>query len=852
MIIYPVRASKGGLGGKAAGLLKLKRAGVAVPDFLVVPAVNFDAIIKGGDGDPEIIRNKLSCYTLKESDRERIKDILATWDFPRNAVVVRSSIADEDGSRHAFAGLMASFVNLTKLDDVYACVAACAASAYSAIATGYRKQNGLQAKPRTGVIIQQQIDAAVSGVVFSTFPEYPREMAIHAVWGFGEGLVSGRFQPDEFYLQKENGKPTRIKIADKQHEMVATAPKGTIEKEVEAARRGVACLSDKELAQLYSIAAELEERFGHPQDIEFVIRDQKVWVVQSRPVTQPIPEVLVYDNSNIQESYCGVTTPLTFSFARRAYATVYKQTMRVLALPEKKVQAHEQVVNNLLHLLKGRIYYNINHWYKGLLLLPSFKQNKEDMERMMGLQEPVHFIAGTSKTIWEKLTLLPSLAVNLVRLLLAFNELPKTVPAFHLHFTRCYNRFYTLRPEELTGAELLAQKDILDRELLHHWTTPIINDFYVMMTNGRVVRRLKKVGIPDVQAFLSVYLSGDQEIESVQPVLALQKLAEKANANSALRKLILELPPEVHHTVKQLSPAFYNDVTNFMHRYGDRTVGELKLETTTMRIGPVIFYKYLGNYLHGSPTILNAKPALRKDAVKELEQKLLTRSAYFKTGMYKSLGKLQKAIRYREALRLERTRLFGMYRSLYLALGKKFCANKLLDDAQDVFYLTEKEIAALVQEPGERSKALVKERKAEFEAYKKEEVPSRVVVPSPPGEPADNREANPHGLQGTGCYPGTATAEAIVIMGPENDLNVNGKIVCALRTDPGWASLFPTCKGVLIEKGSALSHSVILLREFGIPTVINIPGLTKRITSGQRVAINGTTGEIHIATDEAD
>jgi pyruvate,water dikinase len=97
-----------------------------------------------------------------------------------------------------------------------------------------------------------------------------------------------------------------------------------------------------------------------------VIKGGQIWFVQSRPITQPIPDVVVYDNSNIQESYCGVTTPLTFSFAQRAYATVYKQTMKVLALPEQVVQSHEEVVQNLLGLIKGRIYYNINNWYKGL------------------------------------------------------------------------------------------------------------------------------------------------------------------------------------------------------------------------------------------------------------------------------------------------------------------------------------------------------------------------------------------------------------------------------------------------------------------------------------------------------
>ncbi len=85
-----------------------------------------------------------------------------------------------------------------------------------------------------------------------------------------------------------------------------------------------------------------------------------------------------------------------------------------------------------------------------------------------------------------------------------------------------------------------------------------------------------------------------------------------------------------------------------------------------------------------------------------------------------------------------------------------------------------------------------------------------------------------------------------MIKDPSDPLDVSGKIICALRTDPGWVTLFPACKGVLIEKGSALSHSVILLREFGIPAIINIQGLTKILTSGTHVTINGQAGTVSI------
>jgi len=144
---------------------------------------------------------------------------------------------------------------------------------------------------------------------------------------------------------------------------------------------------------------------------------------------------------------------------------------------------------------------------------------------------------------------------------------------------------------------------------------------------------------------------------------------------------------------------------------------------------------------------------------------------------------------------------------------------------------------------------LVEQRREEFARYATQDVPARLTVPAPPlAEPAP---AAPDGrLRGTGCFPGVVSGEAIVITDPGDALQVTGKIVCALRTDPGWAALFPTCRGVIIEKGSALSHSVILLRELGIPTIVNVPGLTRLLQSGQLIQMDATTGAITVIADE--
>ncbi|UYZ59482.1 PEP/pyruvate-binding domain-containing protein [Hymenobacter latericus] len=841
------------VGGKAAGLYRLQATGMRVPDFVVLPAEQFDALFLGISTDEAGLqrrREKLLHFRLGEAERSTLSAQLQQWNFPQQPVVVRSSVADEDGQQAAFAGLMDTFMNLTTPEEVEQAIARCAASAYSERAVAYRRQKGLPLAARPAVIVQRQITPAASGVLFSTFPEYPQELAVHAVWGFGEGLVSGALAPDEFYFSKQTGQVHRQTIASKDQQYVARPAGGLLVQAVPPPLQHEPCLSAAHLGQLFGIGTQLEQALGGPQDVEFVVAGEQLWVVQARPITQPIPEVVVYDNSNIQESYCGVTTPLTFSFAQRAYATVYRQTMHALGLPAAQIAAQEPVITQLLGLVKGRIYYNINNWYRGLQLLPSFRQNKADMERMMGLEEPVDFVQTQEKTLAAKLRMAPRLVLNLSRLLWAFSRLNEAVRAFHARFEQHYRRFYRLQLSRLSADALLAEKKRLDDELLGNWSTPIVNDFYVMMTNGRAVRQLQQAGAPEPEALLRRYLAGDQDLASTQPTKHMLALAEQVRPNAALRQLILAQRSDLPAQVQQLAPAFAEQVAEFISRYGDRTVGELKLETQTMRTNPQIFYQYLRNYLtaeapatlgtHGSQQVLGQAQA-------EVEALLQGKSWVLQRQVRRQLRQLQQAIRHRESLRLERTRLFGMYRALYLAIGVKLAAAGLLQEPRQIFYLTEDEATSTLKDGFLADlPATLATRQQEFSAYQRADVPARVVVPSPPLTPAEHDETSEAAMRGTGCYPGQASGEVLVITSPEDNLGVAGKIVCALRTDPGWAALFPACRAVIIEKGSSLSHSVILLRELGIPTIINVPGITKRLRSGQFVRLDGATGEIEL------
>jgi pyruvate,water dikinase len=191
-------------------------------------------------------------------------------------------------------------------------------------------------------------------------------------------------------------------------------------------------------------------------------------------------------------------------------------------------------------------------------------------------------------------------------------------------------------------------------------------------------------------------------------------------------------------------------------------------------------------------------------------------------------------------------------RRLFTAVGRDLAARGVLAQADDVYYLTVDELTAYVdgRSVTRDLAALAALRRAEFEAYHAEEPPERFVTvglphrhpiaPAPADGPSDGA------LAGTPCCAGVVEGPTRLIRDPDSDMTLRGEILVAPRTDPGWVALFPAAAGLLVERGSVLSHSAIVARELGLPTIVGIPGLCKRLDHGQRVRMDGASGRIEV------
>jgi pyruvate,water dikinase len=301
-------ADAAGFGGKSASLGELLAAGIPVPPGFALAAAAFTEFVAAA-GLERMIAEALAGagddVEATAAAAQRIGEAIAGAEVPPPLaaavaahyaqlaggdcpVAVRSSALGEDSAEATFAGQQETILWVRGADDVIAAIRACWASLYSAEAISYRRRLGAS-EPAMGVTVQQMVNAAVSGVMFTCNPlSGDRSMvAINAAWGLGLAVVGGEVTPDDLLASKVTGEVVRETIADKQVQYVpAPGGRGTARIAVDEKRRRQRCLDGPAVTALIELARRVEGHFGSPQDVEWAIDgDGELFVLQSRPVT---------------------------------------------------------------------------------------------------------------------------------------------------------------------------------------------------------------------------------------------------------------------------------------------------------------------------------------------------------------------------------------------------------------------------------------------------------------------------------------------------------------------------------------------------------------------------------------
>ena len=891
------------LGGKATNLLALVRLGQPVPPLFVVTTEAFaralaeadltgriEERLDGLDGDDQVqlrevateIRGWIESIEVPEDVRATVTEALGAAGLRSAHVAVRSSAADEDSAGQSFAGMHESFLFVKGPEAVIEAVKGVWASAYHERALAYRRQQKISLESiAVAVVVQAMIDADRSGVMFTCDPASgsAARIVVSALYGAGEGLVGGGLDADTYTVDKATLEVT-AEIVEKTEKLVLDRKQGSglTTAPVPKKHRGASSLEDDEVLAVARAGLAIERHFRRPQDIEFCFdRQGRLHILQSRPVSNA-PEYgpaaghrLVWDNSNIIESYSGVTSPMTFSFIRRAYTIVYHCFAEVMGIPRRVVRANQRTFENMLGLFRGNVYYNLRNWYRLVRLFPGYEYNRRFMESMMGVKEPLEDdeAAPPPGRLRRYLVGLPGVVRLVTRTGWNFLRIRWITGRFQSRFRRHYERWSALDLDAMTPAELMNLYYDMEDKLLWNWKAPIINDFYVMIHYGALKKLCASWCGDETGSLQNDLICGEGGMESAEPARMLIRVAAIARDEPDLRQVILETALEEIPGAVDALPGhgeFKALFAEYLDRYGFRCPNELKLEAYSFRDRPHLVYQTIRNYLNvEDPAALDltAMQAREQFVRREAEIKALAplrkswRQWPKRIVFGRVLAAARRGVKNRENMRFARTRIYGLLRELIRALGRQFAAEGLLADPEDVFYLTIDEVWDFVKGTTVTTDlaALAALRRAEFDAYREADPPDdrfetfgmayhRNRFQAPPESVTVDGDAG--SLRGIGCCPGEVEAEVRVVRSPDQQVDLAGHILVAERTDPGWVTIYPVARGILVERGSLLSHSAVVAREMGIPTIVGIRGLCRAVTDGQRVRMDGRAGTVEL------
>ena len=817
------------IGGKARALADLSKAGLPVPPwFVILPQACLETFPSG-----EIPEDPAQ-WNFPPGFTDALADALRKT-FPSPVpVAVRSSAVEEDGAVHSFAGMFETHLFVPS-DQVLAHVVDIWRSAYSDRVRTYRKEQGLTGDfLPPAVIVQAMVNPDMAGVAFSADPITGQRnvVVISAVHGLGSALVSGESDADTAYVGPDSNllhyatarKTTTHRMRYDGGIRVAPNP-------VDMAT--LPALSESQAKVVAKLTRSCESAYGTPQDIEWAIAGDDLWLLQSRPITT-LPadaptapaEVCQWDNISLAESWNGPLTPLTFSVARLQVMAMYRTLALYTCIPKTAPGQYEYLFPQLLQQFQGQLYLNQTRLGDLWRWTPSLKYmiSKGQLSPLTSQEQ-----SGILKTV-------AGLALTYL-----------TLPFQNAGFINKVD--HTLRqavPEGKDDLPVLYRKLMTVLDLIQNdWRLPTLNNFIAKELYEYTSNLLKRA-LP--YAVDNDWLAGETEAISRNVSDRMSAMAKLARNDADLLDALQQLD------LRKLSqhPQFHHHFAEYQRLYGERCQADLKMESLSLLEDPMPILQAIA-IMAASPEQASAKQASR--SVEGLGHLSFKQRAYVKATVWAT--RLQ--VRRRERLRFEVTRIMDRLRSVLKAIGKALHEKGLFADAGDINYLRLSEIGELVQSPPSDATEL----RSRIATRRKEHDENLQLPPLPESfstygllkfMPPILFSGDEQSRQGTGCSPGKISGRVLrLVPGQLVDQSaMAGCILIASQGDPGLVPLFPLVNGLIFEYGSALSHAAIVARELQVPTVMGVPGLMNWLQDGEWIEIDGRSGMVRRINEPTD
>ena len=802
------------VGGKGLSLGLLAAAGLPVPEgFCLTTAVHRRLRGTGLHAEPSLVAALgQACARLGAGP-----------------VAVRSSATAEDGATASFAGQQETFLGVSGLDAICQAVQKCWASIDGDRTLAYRRRQGIRDEMLMAVVVQRLVPAQVAGVLFTRDPldATGTKMLVEASWGLGESVVSGRVTPDRFHLDRETGATLDRHVGDK---AVMWGAAGEVP--VPAELQSVACLDGAQLAELSELGRRVEAFHGQPRDIEWAYAEGRFWLLQSRPITavgaaerenvrreeiaalkaRADPRGTVWSRFNLAE-VLPTPTPMTWSIVSRYLMSGkggFGLMLRDLGYDPDPALDDEGVFD----LVCGRPYCNLSReprlHYRDIPFEHSFDSISKDPRlalyptpRVNLLLHPWHF--------WLRApVLLPRLALRLFWGGLRRGQMSKT-------FARLYQE--KIAPEFRAAVEVAAREDLGGMSdmgvaaYLDTWTRKTLVDF---ARESLEPTALAALAMGDLEAKLGAVMTPDQ-------------------ARGFTRELVMGARPETDADLAGGMHALASgELTReaFLTRFAHRGPGEMELSQPRWGEDPESLARPAA-MPRGKLDARSIEDRLRGNPRLNAEQAKL---------LVPDVERLHLYLGLREMGKHDLMRGYALIRRALVELDRR----RGLDGG--IFFLTTEEIPELLE--GKELAGRIAARRRRRAAALSLEVPP--VLFSNDLEAID-RAVPPDGatmLEGIPISAGVAEAPALVLESPHGAVPLaEGYILVCPSTDPAWVPLFVQAKGLVMETGGVLSHGAIVAREFGLPAVAGLPGVLRRVRTGQRLRVDGTRGTVAIVAE---
>ncbi len=829
------------VGGKGAMLAELSRIdGIDVPDGFCVTTEAFRRILAQA---PSIDDRLDRLSRLEPDDREAIRalsaevrqtiEALATPDDVAAAIghalgalgehgahAVRSSATAEDLPTASFAGQQDTYLNVTGAPAILRHVHRCWASLFTERAVAYRLRNGFGDRPvEMAVIVQRMVVPQASGVLFTADPltSNRKVVSIEAGFSLGEDLVSGRVSGDAY--------------AVRDGEIVAAAP----------ARHERPALTDGQIAALAGIGRRIEAHFGRPQDVEWCLAEGEFWILQSRPITTLFPMPAAADGEN------------------HVYVSVGHQQMMTDAMKPLGLSLFQLTAFVPMHEAGGRLFVDVSR----RLAAPG---TRVALLEVMGRADPL--IADALQTILDRGDFIvppaddaPSAAAGRPATARIGEPLPPidADPAIVEELIALTQASIAALEREITGksgaelldfilADLQELKRILFDPRSHqvfmtamdasHWLNDHLQEW---LGETNAADRLTRSVPHNVTSEMGLALMAVADV--IRPHPEVVAFLEGVRDESFLDEL----------ATLSGGAAARDAIRSFLDAYGMRCVGEIDITRPRWSEHPsALVPMILGNVRNFRPGAGGRRFQRGLEEAATAEQELLARVRRLPDGesraaeVKRMIDRVRTFIGYREYPKYGFVSRYFVYKQALMAEAERLADAGVLQEPDDVFYLTVAELGDVVRSHHADAE-LIRERRDRFRSDRSL-TPPRVLTSD--GEVltgAYRRDALPAGaLAGLPVSAGVIEGRARVILDiARADLEA-GDILVTTYTDPSWTPLFVAITGLVTEVGGLMTHGAVIAREYGLPAVVGVQHATELIRDGQRIRVHGTEGYVEI------